>query len=234
MYSTAIGGRRDLLLPDHSTVTLNTNTCMGVAYAPTARTILLPYGEATFHVAPDPHRPFRVRAGQNRLFQAIGTDFNVRVLSPDHVELTVTEGNVKVLYREVNLEETPAELRLQDHRTFDDTTVSALHTALVEPGMQFVRKLEAGDVHALLAWQQGLILFNGAKLTDALAEVDRYTTTQFVLADQRLQNIRIGGKFHTGDVDGLLTSLRKDFRIDSRRDAQGRVVLSALGQLPRT
>ena len=235
MYATAVGGRRELTLPDHSTVTLNTNTCMGVAYAPSARTILLPYGEATFHVTSDPRRPFRVRAGQNRLFEAIGTDFDVRVLSPDHVELTVTEGNVKVLYRQRDtLDETPAELRLQDHRTLDDTTVSALHTALVEPGMQFVRKLEANDLHALLAWQQGLIFFDGATLSEALAEVDRYTTTQFVLTDQRLRNIRIGGQFRTGDVDGLLASLRKDFMIDSRRDAQGRVLLSALGQLPRT
>jgi transmembrane sensor len=234
MYSTAVGGRRELTLPDHSTVTLNTNTCMGVAFAPNARTILLPYGEATFHVTPDAQKPFRVRAGQNRLFEAVGTDFNVRVLSADHVELTVTEGNVKVLYRQDALVETPAELRLRDHRTFDDTTVSALQTALVEPGMQFVRKLEANDLHALLAWQQGLILFDDATLSEALAEVDRYTTTQFVLADQRLRNIRIGGQFHTGDVAGLLASLRKDFRIDSRRDAQGRIVLSALGQLPRT
>jgi transmembrane sensor len=234
MFSTAVGGRRELTLPDHSTVTLNTNTCMGVAFAPTARMILLPYGEATFHVTRDGQRPFLVRAGQNRLFQAVGTDFNVRVLSPDHVELTVTEGDVKVLYRQDSLAETPGELRLQDHRTYDDTTVSALHTVLVEPGMQFVRKLEATDLHALLAWQQGLILFDDAALSDALAEVDRYTTTQFVLADQRLRNIRIGGQFRTGDVDGLLASLRKDFMIDSRRDAQGRVVLSASGQLPRT
>jgi len=234
MFSTAVGGRRELTLPDHSTVTLNTNTCMGVAYGPNTRTVLLPYGEATFHVTSDAQRPFRVRAGQNRLFEAVGTDFNVRVLSADHVELTVTQGNVKVIYRPDTVVETPAELRLRDHWTLDDTTVSALHTALIEPGMQFVRKLEASDLQALLAWQQGLILFDDAALSDALAEVDRYTTTQFVLADQRLRNIRIGGQFHTGDVEGLLASLRKDFMIDSRRDAQGRVVLSALGQLPRT
>ena len=234
MFSTAVGGRRELTLPDHSTVTLNTNTCMGVAFAPSARTVLLPYGEATFHVTADVHRPFIVRAGQNRLFEAVGTDFNVRVLSPDHVELTVTEGDVKVIYARETLDETPAELRLRDHRTFDDTTVSALQTALVEPGMQFVRKLEASDLHSLLAWQQGLIFFDDATLSDALAEVDRYTTTQFVLADQRLRNIRIGGQFRTGDVDGLLASLRKDFMIGSTRDAQGRVVLSALGELPRT
>jgi transmembrane sensor len=234
LYSTAVGGRRELTLPDHSTVTLNTNTCMGVAYSPENRLILLPYGEATFHVVHDRHRPFLVRAGSSRRFEAVGTDFNVRVLSADHVELTVTDGNVRVLYTQDTVADTPAEARLRDHRIYDDTTVGALQTVLVEPGLQFVRKLEVGDVHNLLAWQQGLILFDGTTLEAALAEVDRYTTTQFVLADEKLRNIRIGGSFHTGDVDGLLASLRKDFMIDSRRDTQGRVVLTALGQLPRS
>jgi transmembrane sensor len=235
MYSTAVGGRRDLTLPDHSTVTLNTNTCMGVAYSGETRVVLLPYGEATFHVMHEKHRPFIVRAGSSRRFEAVGTDFNVRVLSPDHVELTVTEGNVRVLYTDDTLADTPAQARLRDHRIYDDTTVGALQTALVEPGLQFVRKLEANDIHNLLAWQQGLILFNGTTLEQALAEVDRYTTTQFVLADERLRSVRIGGSFHTGDVDGLLASLRRNFMIDSRRDTQGRVVLSVLGQhLPQT
>jgi ferric-dicitrate binding protein FerR (iron transport regulator) len=49
-----------------------------------------------------------------------------------------------------------------------------------------------------------------------------------------LRNIRIGGRFRTGDVDGLLASLRTEFMIGSRRDAQGRVVLSPLGHSPHT
>jgi transmembrane sensor len=235
MYSTAVGGMRELTLPDQSTVTLNTNTCIGVAYAPSMRTIVLPYGEATFHVVHDPERrPFFVRAGTSRKFEAVGTDFNVRVLSPDHVELTVADGAVRVLYSNDSLPETPAEARLRANWTLDDTTVGPLHTALVEPGMQFVRKLDVSDLHTLLAWQQGLLFFDGTTLENVLAEVDRYTTTQFVLADDQLRNIRIGGRFRTGDVEGLLASLRTEFMIGSRRDAQGRVVLSALGSSPRT
>jgi len=235
MYSTAVGGIRELTLPDRSTVTLNTNTCINVAYAPSMRTIVLPYGEATFHVVHDPERrPFFVRAGNSRKFEAVGTDFNVRVLSPDHVELTVADGTVRVLNSNDSLAETPAQARLRENWTFDDTTVGPLHTALVEPGMQFVRKLEVSDLHTLLAWQQGLLFFDETTLENVLAEVDRYTTTQFVLADEQLRNIRIGGRFRTGDVEGLLASLRTDFMIDSRRDAQGRVVLSASGHSPHT
>lgn len=121
--------------------------------------------------------------------------------------------------------DTPALARLHDNYTFDDTTVSATETALLEPGFLFARKIAASDADARLAWQHGMILLRGARLQDALREVDRYTDTQFVLADERLRDIRIGGDFRTGDVAGLLQSLKRDFRIDSRRDTQGRVVL---------
>jgi transmembrane sensor len=226
-YFTDVGERGDVELADGSHVTLNTNTRMTVAFIQSVRQVNMPYGEATFQVAADPKRPFVVQAG-NRRFEALGTNFNVRVLTPDNVELTVTQGNVKVFYTRVPDEDLPAIARLHDNMINDDTTVGALHTALVEPGLQFVRKIEAADADSLLAWQQGLLRFNGDALEDVLAEVDRYTHTRFVLADERLRGVRIGGAFRTGDVAGLLRSLRKDFQIDSRPDGQGRVVLTAL------
>ncbi len=122
--------------------------------------------------------------------------------------------------------DTPAKLR--DEVTHPETTVGALETALVEPGFQTVRKLETGEADARLAWQRGMLIFEGEPLGEALAEVDRYTTTKFILADEKLRDVRVGGYFRAGDVDGLLVALRENFLIDSRRDAQGRVVLTAL------
>jgi transmembrane sensor len=230
-YFTGVGERGDIELPDGTTVTLNTDTHLGVFFSQSLRQVIVPYGEVSFHVAHEPKRPFLVLAGRRR-FEALGTDFNLRVLTPDNVELTVTEGNVKVLYVPTELSDTPAEARLHDNMTFDDTTVGALETALLEPGFQFVRKIAANEADTLLAWHQGLVFFKGTPLAQALAELDRYTTTQFVLGDEKLRNVRIGGYFHTGDVDGLLHSLRQDFLIDSRRDGQGRVVLTALARPP--
>ena len=230
-YFTGVGERGQVELADGTTATLNTDTRLGVAYSRSFRQVLVPNGEASFHVAFEPRRPFLVVAGRRR-FEALGTDFNVRVLTPDNVELTVTEGNVKVLYVPAYLPDTPAEARLHDNMTFDDTTVGALQTALLEPGFQFVRQLKSSEADTLLAWHQGLIFFESTPLADALSELDRYTTTQFVLGDDKLRNVRIDGHFRTGDVDGLLHSLRQDFLIDSRRDAQGRIVLTALPRPP--
>ena len=228
IYTTSVGERRDVTLVDNTVVTLNTGSKLSVEYSPGAREVYLARGEATFQVAPDPARPFIVSAGMRR-FQATGTRFNVRVITPQLTELTVTDGKVKVMDAPPRLPETPAQRRAT--LLYGETTVAALETAQVEPGFQSVSQIDAGEAETRLAWQRGLIIFDDEALADALAEVDRYTSTQFVLADEKVRRVRIGGSFRTGDVDGLLASLRDKFRVDSRRDTDGRVVLSLRSRL---
>ena len=227
-WRTAVGEKRVAKLADGSTVTLNTGSRIVVFYAPLARDVYLSYGEATFDVAHEPARPFNVHAGK-RVMQSTGTVFNVRVFPDDNVELTVTTGQVKVLYEPQRPLNTPE--RLRDDFMHVDTTVSAQEMALVEPTIQSVRKLEAAEIDSRLAWQRGEVIFQGEPLEHVLSEVDRYTTTKFVIAEEELKDVRVGGYFKIGDVEGLLASLRENFFIDSRRDEQGRIVLTAL---PRT
>ncbi len=67
-----------------------------------------------------------------------------------------------------------------------------------------------------MSWRQGNLIFRGETLEDAIAEVSRYTPVRFELADERLKDIRIGGLFKAGDVNGLLASLEENFKIESR------------------
>ncbi|HVY83109.1 MAG TPA: FecR domain-containing protein [Steroidobacteraceae bacterium] len=227
-FVTAVGGRQEITLVDHSKITLNTGTRMTVAFTPHSRDVSLYYGEASFDVTPDPARPFNVHAGK-RDFQVLGTRFNVRVLTPENVEVTVTEGQVKVLYAPPRWPETPAKRR--ENLSYGEATLTAFETALVEPGYQSVRPLMGSELETRLAWQRGMLVFDGAALEDVLAEVERYTTTKFVLADKVLANVRIAGSFRTGDVNGFLHELREKYHVDSRGNPQGRVVLSALQTL---
>jgi transmembrane sensor len=227
-YTTSIGERREITLVDNTVVTLNTGSKMYVDYSPGTREIHLARGEASFQVTSDPTRPFIVSAGMRR-FQAMGTRFNVRVITPQLTELTVTDGTVKVMDAPPRNPETPAQRRAT--LLYGETTVQALETAQVEPGFQSVSQLDESEVAARLAWQRGLIIFEDETLQDALNEVDRYTTTKFVLADDKVRKVRIAGSFRTGDVDGLLSSLKDKFRVDWKRDAQGRIVLSSRAAL---
>jgi transmembrane sensor len=223
-YRTAMGETRIARLADGSTVTLNTGTRIVVFYSPGSRDVYLQYGEARFDVARE-NRPFNVRVG-GRVLQALGTTFNVRVLSQDTAELTVTQGKVKIIYGSPNPSDSPA--RLRDQILHGETIVNAQESALVEPGLQAVRKLDVTEIESRLAWQQGMLFFQGESLERVLAEMNRYTTTKFVIADETLRDARVGGYFRAGDVDGLLEALRMNFLIGSRRDAQGRVILTSI------
>jgi transmembrane sensor len=223
IYDTSVGETRQVRLADGTTVTLNTGTRVSVSFSPRARDVNLVRGEATFNVTHDASRPFSVTAGRRR-FQALGTRFNLRTLTPDNVELTVTEGQVKVLDAPPHLPDTPA--RRRDTITYGEQTVNAFEEALVEPGFQSVSHIETSEVEARLAWQQGMIVFDDKALQDALAEVERYTYTKFVLADAKLGALRVSGRFHTGNVNAVRQALRQNFLVASRRDTRGRIVLS--------
>jgi transmembrane sensor len=226
-YSTLVGQQREVFLPDGSTIELNTDTSLIVTYSLRERDIALPHGEASFRVAREPGRPFFVRAGRRR-FQAAGTQFDVRVLTPDNVELIVTEGSVTVFDTPMTRTETPALARLRDNMTFGDTTVEAPGLVELEPGLQFGRKVEANDLNDLLAWQHGRIVFKGERLEEVLTQTHRYTNTRFVLSDKELSDTRVIGDFRTGDIDDFLDSLRRNYLIVSQRDPSGRIVLSRL------
>jgi transmembrane sensor len=227
---TSVGEKRVVRLADASMVTLNTNSRIAVFYASLARDVYLSYGEAQFNVARDPARPFNVYAGK-RVLQSSGASFNVRVFADDNVELIVTDGQVKVL----NVPSRPmidSPQRLRDNFMQVDTLVSAEELALVDPVTQTVRKLEPSEVDAKLAWQRGEVVFQGEPLEQAVREVGRYTTTRFVIGDEKLRDLRVGGYYKIGDEDSFLASLRENFLVDWQRDPDGRVVLTALPSAP--
>src|SRR5260221_741689 len=93
--ATAVGQQRNVTLADGSTVTLNTNTILETDLRRRTREIYLRKGEAHFQVAHDRSRPFLVHAG-DAVVRAVGTAFEVRVLTDQHVDVMVDEGRVEV------------------------------------------------------------------------------------------------------------------------------------------
>src|SRR5690348_5790981 len=95
-YRTDVGGLSRVVLRDGSAVTLNTDTDLRVHFTGGRRNVDLLRGEAQFQVAHDRSRPFEVKAA-GRIVRAVGTAFDVRVESPQSLEVTVTEGRVAVV-----------------------------------------------------------------------------------------------------------------------------------------
>lgn len=229
-YETAVGEHSTATLEDGSRLTLNTNSLLDVRFTAVERVVILRRGEGHFDVTPDPARPFSVHAGSH-IVQAIGTAFNVQLGQNGELDVTVTEGQVRVLLRtDAESSDSNSELTVRfdpyhDYRDAVDTTLSAGQSATFGEDIQ-VERLDTDEIEVRLAWQQEMLIFRGESLDQVLREVSRYTDTEFVFATEAIRNIRVGGYFRTGDVDGLLVALRNNFAIDSERIEDNQIILT--------
>jgi transmembrane sensor len=214
VYETSVGEQSTVRLSDGSIVTLNTDSSIEVRYDDTQRAVLLLRGEVYFEVAHDAAHPFRVLAG-DRLLEAVGTAFNVRLGPSNDVRMMVTEGKVRVARRV-----TDALLR----PSVAPAIVDAGSLAVMQEGPMIVQGLDATEIEVQLSWQRGMLVFDGEPLASVLLEIGRYTTVVFA-PDDSIRDVRVGGYFRAGDIDGLLVALRESFDIDSQRIADGRIAL---------
>lgn len=243
-FETTVGELVTELLPDGSSITLNTNTELHVIYQDSNRIVELNHGEAHFTVAHDTERPFGVRVG-GHIVQAVGTAFNVRKKDSGEVEVTVTEGIVQILDEEKDKYKKDArdgiadsDPAVQPHIPGRWWTNSILGTGLVEGQMALldsrlldaakkpeIQRLEPVDIEIKLAWQRGVLIFEGEPLEEVLKEFSRYTTTNFALVNVELSDVRVGGYFKAGDIDGLLLTLNENFKIKSERITDKQILL---------
>ena len=214
VYETAVGEQSTVRLSDGSIVTLNTDSSIEVRYDDAQRAVLLRRGEVFFEVAHDTAHPFRVLAG-DRLLEAVGTAFNVRLGSGNDVRMMVTEGRVRVAPRATDALPRPS---------VAPAIVDAGSLAVMQEGPMVVQGLDAKEIEVQLSWQRGMLVFDGEPLDSVLLEIGRYTTVEFV-PDDAIRDVRVGGYFRAGDIDGLLVALRESFDIDSQRTADGRIAL---------
>ncbi len=202
-YSTAIGEQRLVRLDDGSQILLNTQTRVRVDYAPEERSIYLDNGEAFFSVAKDATRPFIVNVDGSQL-QALGTAFNVD-LSKQDIAVVVTEGVVEVSTRtDADTLQTVAQLQVGQGARYQ-----ADHHQVTP---------KVANLEKVTAWQSRKMYFDNELLADAIAEHNRYTGQQIVLADEQLGTQHISGVFNIGDTESLVFALKQSFNADVRQD----------------
>jgi len=188
-YRTAIGERSVITLPDGSILTLDTDSQVRIDYSSRERGVHLLKGQALFEVAKGKPMPFQVYAHDQRI-TAIGTVFNVR-LDGDEVRVAMVEGVVKVRR---SVSDNPSLTS-----TFDDVTLSAGEELRAEPAQPILVK--AADVQQVASWKGGVLIFNDTRLSDAVAEINRYTTRPIAIADGAVGSYRVSGVFKSNDPE---------------------------------
>lgn len=211
-YQTAVGGMSRVVLNDGSMLTLNTNTQLDVIMGPQLRHLFLNSGEIHLNVAKDPSRPFQVYVG-DIIFEAVGTQFNIKIDKTQHVELLVTEGLVRV---GIAPKEALSLKSMADKKS-PDLLLGPGGKVTIEGLQRVVETLPDRDIEVELSWQKGNLIFRGEPLSEAIVEISRYTSVEFVIVDDDLKTIQVAGLFKSGDISGFLAALEANFDIQYER-----------------
>ena len=186
--STAIGQMREIVLPDGSIVSLNTDSEISVAFSRMVRKICLLRGEALFDVAKNKARPFVVWAGDTQV-RAVGTSFTVSLLPQKPVEVLVREGIVEL--KRANVPQAPAVRATANVRVVvpPDAPIATVEM----PQEKLARDLE---------WQYGRIALDNETLADAAGEFARYSEVRIVV-DPAVSEKTLTGLFAANDPVGF-------------------------------
>ena len=224
--ATAVGQQRNVTLADGSIVTLNTNTIVETDLRRHSREIYLRKGEAHFQVAHDRSRPFLVHAG-DAVVRAVGTAFEVRVLTDQHVDVVVDEGRVEVQATALQPSSPSPGTNVRARRN-DATTVRALNAGerLSTASRDYaVTPVTPQQMTSELAWREGAIIFDGEPLSEAIAEIERYTDARIVVSDPEIARLRVGGRFRTGDMQEFFDALQTALPVSIRHTDAGLVFI---------
>lgn len=210
-YGTPVGSIETMPLADGSEALLSSDSRIVVALSRRERHIDLQRGEAFFHAAHDPERPFVV-AAQGYRAVAVGTRFSVRRVAGE-VRVVVTEGLVRL--------EADAGA---DGRHRPTSLLPAGSTALAGRDGVVVRAGTVEQAERLLSWRDGFLTFQDTPLDAAAAEFNRYNARRIVIADPAIAAIRIGGNFRWSNADAFVRLLEQGFGISAERHPD-RIVL---------
>jgi transmembrane sensor len=184
--STQVGERSLLVLADGSKVTLNTASAVRADYSGHDRRLTLLRGEAFFDVAKDPNRPFVVTAGSRQVI-AVGTAFNVR-LQDRGVRVTLVEGKVRVTRSR------PADSGAGVLESPGPAVILVAGSALVAEA-NAPDRVERLDADRATSWRNGKLVFDGERLADVVAEMNRYSHKTLEITDPTLEDRKVSGVF---------------------------------------
>lgn len=173
VYASAIGVRRQLRLPDGSTMTLDAASRVAIAFRGDARTLHLAQGAARFDVRHDVSRPFTVVTSDARM-TALGTNFAV--------DRGGGVSTLRVFRGRVRLSAPGAAAVVVDGGGW----------ATIHHGRITIGHFDAARYHG---WQDNWLEGDTMRLDTALAALSRYSRQPIRVTDPRLAAEPLAGRF---------------------------------------
>jgi transmembrane sensor len=187
-YQTEIGEQKHVILSDGSRLFLDTNSRVDVGFGKDLRTAELQYGRVNFRTVADPWRPFIVDASTSRIAAAASTLDVQR--DGAQVSVLVIQGAAEILR-------------------------PAFPGAKLAGGERFTMvaneegQRDRPNLAPLLAWQTGQAIFENGRLSDAIAEMNRYSVTKLTIVDSDTGELRLSGIYAVGDNLSFANSISR-------------------------
>lgn len=189
-----------LMLPDSSMVVLNEGSSLTFRdFAGKTREVQLS-GEAFFDIKRDAQRPFIVHTGRVKT-TVLGTAFNIRTDTANHITVTVTRGKVKV--EDGNH---PVALLIPNQQVTVDTLSGVSNNATVE----------ASDV---ISWSQQGLKFNDSPLAEVALAIEMRFGRLVVFSDSTLKAKHVTAEFVKEEtMENVLDVITKVNRMQYKMD----------------
>lgn len=188
-YSTQVGERKKVTLPDGTLLVLNTNTAVTMDASSATRNLTLHHGEIlvqTGHAGDGKSLMIHTAYGS---IVPLGTQFNVRQFDT-FTRITLFEGSLQLATKE------GAQFVMMPDQEVD----------------MFATHVELRPENSLLsaAWQNGYIQIDNLPLQSLIEELARYRPGIF-LCHPDVRGMRVSGAYSVDDIDASLNSLTQTF-----------------------
>ena len=239
IYSTGTGEQRLINLADGSTIELNAESRVRVNLRARQRNVELLEGQALFHVAKDPSRPFIVHSDTASV-RAVGTQFDVNRERTDTI-VTVLEGQVAIArtgpgYNAPHAPTQSGAAQAEEGSVSGTRSTGAPGVADIDfptddrplylsAGEQVILTAQVAskpahpDVAAATAWRERKLIFSSSSLSDVAGEYNRYHEKRLRVADPALKDFKISGVFSAADATSLIAFLKAQPNIEVEEKA---------------
>lgn len=222
--ATGIGELRTLTLEDGTRVHMNADTRLIVRYGKTLRQVQLVSGEALFEVTHNPKWPFVVTVDGHRI-RDLGTEFDV-LSEHNLLAVTLVEGRVTVSSTTGGEAPSP-------RPSLPAQALSVSRQAItLSPGERLtyhadqMPQVDRPSLDLVTAWERGQVVLDDTPLTEAVAQMNRYSSRRIVISPA-MRSIRVSGVFEIGDSASFAAALARTYHLNESTRSGGDIVLSS-------
>ena len=206
-YRTQAGAQRTISFAEGVSVEMNSRTSIGLRSTPGQNhgdAIELISGEVAISAACSADRPMVVFAGGGQT-QSAQAKFDIRH-DGGSIRVICLEGAVQVERAAVR-----TTLRAREQASYSEGGIGPIMTI---------------DPAAVMAWQQGLLIFRDEPLAQVLDEVNRYWTGRIILLDADLGRRRVTARIELARIGEVISYVRSTLGAKVRTLPGGVVLLS--------